>query len=374
MRRRRLAPVERGIAGGRPAVSWQARCYDGLQPPKEYPMSPMFANLHRRRLAWLAPLLALLIAACGGGGSSSESSGPPASSERELSPVAIDPRVDTATEPHVAINPAPTAVAADRLFVFLPGTEGTPSLYRYVLRVGAARGYHAIGLSYPNALAVGVLCSNSGDAECFWDVRREVITGSNLSARIDVNEANSIDTRLAMALGYLARTFPEEGWGRFVEGGVPVWSRIVVAGHSQGGGHAGVIAKLRPVQRAVYFAAPADWDTATDAPASWMARAGQTAAERQYGFGHLRDPLVPNDQVLRAWTALGMAGFGAATRVDGVSSPYGGSRMLTTDAPPALGISASPFHGAPVLDTVTPLADDRTTPLYAPVWIYLAFP
>lgn len=335
-------------------------------------MSLSFANVYGR-LTRLMPLAALLLAACGGGGNST-SSAPPASLERELSPMAIDPRVNTATEPHVVINPVPDVAAADRLFVFLPGTGGTPSMYRYVLRVGAARGYHAIGLSYPNAVAVGALCANSGDPECFWDVRREVITGSNHSDRIDVNEANSIDTRLAMALGYLARTYPEEGWGRFLDGGAPVWSRIVVAGHSQGGGHAGVIAKLRTVQRAVYFAAPADWDTAADAPASWMASAGQTPADRQYGFAHLRDPLVRNDQAVRNWSALGMASFGAATSVDGASSPFGGSHMLTTDAPPAPGLSASPFHGAPVLDTVTPLTDDRKTPLYTPVWVYLAFP
>jgi hypothetical protein len=48
--------------------------------------------------------------------------------------------------------------------------------------------------------------------------------------------------------------------------------------------------------------------------------------------------------------------------------------MLTTDAPPEIGLSASPFHGAPVLDSVTPLTAGGSAPLYAPVWIYLAFP
>ncbi len=335
-------------------------------------MTQTAARRHRfKHFAALSVAVQLLVA-CGGGGSS-QSVDPPASTERELSPVAIDARVETATEPHVVINPPASVAAAGRLLVFLPGTEGVPALYRQVLRTGAARGYHAIGLNYPNGLAVGVLCAGATDPDCFWDIRREVITGRDLSARVSVAEPEAIDTRLGKALEYLAQRYPDEGWSQFLDSGVPVWSRIVVAGHSQGGGHAAVIAKLRPVARAVYFAAPADWDGLTDAPAAWMSTAGQTPAGRQFGFGHLRDPLVPHDQVLRNWTALGLASFGAATSVDGTAAPYGGSHMLHTNATPEPGLAASPFHGAPVLDSVTPLAPDRT-PLYAPVWTYLAFP
>lgn len=325
-----------------------------------------------RTLNAIAAASLALLAACGGGGSS-ESSGPPPSVERELSPVTVDPRVDTATEPHVAINPGPTVTATQTLFVFLAGTDGTPSLYRLVLRAGAARGYHTLGLNYPNPVPVGALCASSTDPDCFWDVRREIITGVNLSGRIDVNVPNAIETRLAGALAYLAQNFPDEGWGRYLDGSAINWSRVVIAGHSQGGGHAGVIAKLHPVRRAVYFAAPADWDSTINAPATWMARSGQTPADRQYGFGHLRDTLVPHNEVVQAWTSLGLAGFGAVTSVDGAAAPFGGSHMLSTDAEPAPGLAASPFHGAPVLDSVTPLASDRT-PLYSPVWTYLAFP
>lgn len=308
---------------------------------------------------------------CGGGGSSASAVAP--SVERSVSPTEIDPRVTTATEDHIVINPDPTMAPAGRLFVFLPGTDGTPTMYRKILRVGAARGYHAIGLNYPNPVPVGLLCRNSLDAGCYWDVRREIIAGNDLTDRVDIDLPNAIDTRLTMALSYLSTQFPTEGWGQFLDGGTPVWSRIVMAGHSQGGGHAAIIAKLRRLARAVYFAAPADWQAVSDAPAEWLSRTPQTPAGSQYGFTHLEDPLVPYDELRRVWSALGLDAFGAPTSVDGQAAPYGNRHMLTTLAEPGRGLAASPQHGAPVLDAVTPDGSDGQ-PLFGPVWAHLCFP
>lgn len=340
---------------------------------------------HLRSTA-LAFLTVALLAGCGGGGGGETAVAPPpppppppaagrpASVERTVSPVAADAAVDTATEPHVAINPSPALAPSGRLFVMLPGTEGLPSMYRQVLRTGATRGYHTLGLNYPNPTAVGLLCINSADSACYWNVRREIVTGANLSPLVSVNGPNAIATRLARALAYLAQTQPDEGWGQFLQGGAVDWSKVTVAGHSQGGGHAAVIAKLFAVQRAVYFASPADWSNATSAPAAWIAgEPGQTPASRQYGFTHLDDPLVPYDQLSVIWQALGLAAAGGTASVDGAAAPYGNARLLTTRATPAPGLAASPLHGAPVLDAVTPLAGDGT-PLFAPVWATLAFP
>lgn len=325
--------------------------------------------------ALLVLLAAAMSAACGGGTSTSRApeTAPPPSVERHLSPAEIDPRVDTATQDHIAINPSPDVPTANRLFVFLPGTQGVPSLYREILRVGAARGYHVIGLNYPNAIAVGQLCLGE-DPSCFWDVRREVVTGVDLSPLVEVNAANAIDSRLAQAVAHLNSLHPDEGWGTYLSGNDIVWSSVVVAGHSQGGGHAGVIAKLRPLARAAYFAAPPDWLIGEDRPAAWLSFNGQTPASRQFGFGHVDDGLVPHAQTLESWRALGLAAFGAAVSVDGASAPFGDSHMLSTSAAPGDdGFSVSPTHGAPVLDAVTPV-DSTGAPLYSGVWIYMAFP
>jgi hypothetical protein len=243
-------------------------------------------------------------------------------------------------------------------------------MQQLVLGVAASRGYHAIGLSYPNPTAVGVLCADDVDPECFWDVRREIITGINTSARVQITPANAIINRLEKLLTYLAGRYPNEGWGAFLGNGAVDWSRVTLAGHSQGGGHVGVLAKLVSLDRAVYFSSPADWRQQRDVPATWLSRPNVTPASRQYAFIHEQDQLVPVAQARANWVALGLDAFGAVTNIDATASPFGGSHQLTTRAVPVV---AGSYHGATVVDAATP----RTTsgaPLFEAAWIYLALP
>jgi len=323
----------------------------------------------RMRLLILSSVL--LVAACGGGGSSPQAVVPPpadrpASVERDVQPVATNPSVDTSLEPHVAINPSADVAPANKLFVFLPGTDGIPDMYRLVLRAGASRGFHALGLNYPNPLPVGILCINQ-DENCFWNVRREIITGVDHSDLVDVDEANAIAGRLADTIDYLHREDPDEGWDQFLDNGAVDWSKVVVAGHSQGGGHAGIMAKLYSMSRVVYFASPADWDSQSDAPAEWTSRPNETPASRQFGFTHVDDTLVPYNQLLAIWDSMGLAG--TPVSIDSTSAPFNGSHLLTTRADPSNG---SPTHSATVRDAGTPLDDDGA-PLFESVWDYLCF-
>jgi hypothetical protein len=324
---------------------------------------------------------ALLVAACGGGGDSAPQSAPPppapapapapASVERNLSPVTIDPSVDTSLQPHVAINPSADVAPAGKLFVFLPGTEAVPDMYRLILRSGASRGFHALGLNYPNGEAVGMLCKFDSDEDCYWKVRREIVDGTDESALVDVDAANSIAGRLANAIAYLHDNYPDEGWEQFLTNGAVDWSKIVVAGHSQGGGHAGVMAKLYEMSRAVYFASPADWNGISDAPAAWTSRANETPVSRQFGFTHLDDNLVPYVELQEIWQSMGITGSTAS--VDTNAAPFGGTHLLTTDAEPISSLGTfSPTHGATIVDASTPL-DDDDEPLYESVWAYLCF-
>jgi cyclophilin family peptidyl-prolyl cis-trans isomerase len=301
---------------------------------------------------------------------------PPVSSERAVLPATTDTAIAAATEAHYAINPSNSVVWANKLFVFLPGTGAVAQNYRLILRTGAARGYHAIGLTYPNDEAIGTLCNDDADADCHGKAREEVITGVNLSSKVDVNLSNSIVNRLVKLLVYLDRQFPTEGWGQFLIAGQPAWAKITMSGHSQGGGHAGLMSKLYTMDRAVYFSSPADWRSATQQPATWMvARPNTTSAARQFGFAHLRDPLVPYvSRVVPNWMALGLAAYGAPVSVDATAAPYNNSRQLNTNAePPANAGGINPLHNATVVDASTPRAQDGS-PLFTSVWIYLAFP
>lgn len=300
----------------------------------------------------------------------------PASVEREVLPVTIDPAITLALSAHFTINPSPAVAPAGRLFVMLPGTGAIPRFYREIVRTGAARGYHGIGLTYPNEVAVGVRCVSSSDPDCAGKVRREVVTGEDTSTLLAIPRAESIAGRIVSLLGHLDRTFPGEGWGQFLIGGQPDWSKIVVAGHSQGGGHAGYMAKLFSLERTVMFSSPGDTGLAPGSPAAWYGLPNVTALSRQHGFTHTGDELVPFGLVVSNWRAIGISQFGGVISVDGATAPYDGSHQLSTAAPPNPNPVApvpSPLHSSPVVDAITPISPNGDL-LYRQVWIHLAFP
>lgn len=334
-------------------------------------------------------LCLLLLSACGGGSaapppvasplptptvSSSPPTIPTGANEREVVPQAIDARVAD-TRPHVVINAAAPG-AKGRLFVMLAGTRGPARGYRLILREGTARGYHAIGLSYDNGLAVNEVCPFSLDPDCAGNMRLEIIEGADRSPLVAVAPPASIVGRLTTLLTHLAQAAPNEGWDAFLTNGQPNWSRISVGGHSQGSGHAGLMSKLWLLDRAVMFSGPGDLGAQGRGIANWLSLPAVTPAARLYGFTHREDELVPVALVQSQWRTLGLEAFGGAVEVDGRTAYSGPSRQLVTSvAPNPAGSTPSdaPFHGATVVDPVTPL-DAAGQPLFAATWTYLAFP
>ena len=291
-------------------------------------------------------------------------------------PAQTDPAITLALSAHFTIWPGAAIAPAGKLFVMLPGTGGIPRFYREIVRTGAARGYHSLGLTYPNEVSVGDRCVASADPDCAGKVRREVVTGEDTSPLIAIPRGESIAGRLTSLLGYLDRTYPGEGWGQFMVSGQPDWAKIVVAGHSQGGGHAGYMAKLFVLERSVMFAAPGDTGSTPGSNAAWYALSNKTPLARQYGFAHTGDELIPFGFVLLNWRGIGIDQFGAAVSVDGALGPFGGSHQLSTSLAPNPNPPAAvfaPLHSVPVLDAVTPLTT-AGEPVFRPVWIYLAFP
>ena len=344
-------------------------------------------------------LVALALAGCGGGGGAPSavvntppvavvpaptpaltpaptpaSTPAPSSVEREILPALTSATITTNLSPHITINPDAAVVARNRLFVMLPGTGGTPRNQRLILRTAASRGYYAIGLTYPNDEAITQLCATNAVDDCTGLARREVITGEAVSPLVNVTTPNSIRARLTALLTHLHATFPTEGWGQFLATGQPDWSRITVASHSQGAGHAGYMAKLFLLDRTVMFSAPGDTGAAPGTLAPWLSLPNVTPVSRQYGFIHTADELAPASLVIAGWGPIGLGAFGAAVSVDTVGPDYGGSHQLTTSASPnPASLRDAPAHGATVVDVSTPLTATGE-PLYRPVWIYLAFP
>jgi hypothetical protein len=299
---------------------------------------------------------------------------PPSVKNVDLLPKVINPAVTTSLETHIAINPSPNVTAANELFVFLAGTGALPVAYELILQAGAAKGFHAVGLNYPNPTPVGVICqTTSTDPNCFWNVRREIITGTDYSADVSIGPADAIVTRLDNLLGYLKQNFPDQGWGQYLlSNGTVDWSKVVIGGHSQGGGHAGVMTKLYSMHRACYFDSPADWEIKLAAPAAWESMQNVTAGSAQFGFTHVADPLVPYDQLSVIWPAMQLGAIGTAVSVDSNSPPFADSHILTTSVASPGGNSGTPLHSTTIADIFTPLNPDGS-PLFGPVWEYLCF-
>jgi hypothetical protein len=281
-----------------------------------------------------------------------------------VAPAATDPAIDQGLDNHYVWLDS-TAKSNHKLLVFMPATRTAPAGYQLVEQEAARLGYHVIGLMYANSVGLFTVCF---DAACWENARLEVLDGIDRTSVVNVNVANSINNRLAKLLQFLAVHYPREGWSRFLKEGKPRWSRIVVAGHSQGGGEAVIIAKILRVAGVVLFEAPPDGGgRPAVVPIPWMST-HVTPASRYYGLEHDRSVFYPADQA--NWNLIGLPAFGAPVNTEASAPPYDFTHMLITDLMPRGGYSGVNAHFAVVADAQTPLASDGT-PLLQNTWRYL---
>ncbi|MBK4346829.1 BPSS1187 family protein [Lacisediminihabitans changchengi] len=260
----------------------------------------------------------------------------------------IAPAPDFPNLARAAARPAP-------LLLFLPATGAVPDDYRAFLATAAAVGYSVIGLDYPN-LGRSVTRTCLGDAKCYTMLQRNRFTGADPSRFSHVTAANSITNRFRATVHYLEQHDPSGRWGRYLQHGHIDWSRIVVAGHSQGGGESAFIAHYNRVQGVLMFSSPVEsYDNVT---ASWIDGKGATPVSRMFGFDVLGD--IYQDRIAGSWRKLGLG-----TDHDPVAVPTGGHALL----------SSLPV-GSPI-QTHGRSVDDRTprgangVPVFAPTWRWM---
>jgi hypothetical protein len=264
-------------------------------------------------------------------------------------------------------------LARGELFVFLPGTGGAPAGYTNVIRTAANLGLHAVGLMYPNGVTMNSLCADSTNPDCYAETRLAVINGGT-NAQISISATDCITNRLVKLILFLASNSPSQNWPQFLDSNfLPNWPKIVIAGHSQGAGHAGLIGKTCPVARSLMFA-DTDWWTPNGElpgqPAPWITNSGVTPPQYFFGFVHTNDPLIPYGEETVTWTDYGLAPFGGPRLVEDNVPPYHGSHEFITGLTPNNFSSALDYHGATVVDSVTPFTTNGT-PAYLPVWQYM---
>lgn len=289
---------------------------------------------------------------------------------------AADPAATQAPNPvtrlqdrHLVLLPSAGTARKAKLFLFVDGTRTATSMTQDIVRTAARRGYHAISIAYPNSEAVAALCKGSADDDCTGKVREEILTGEDLTPLLTVSRPDAIEPRLYRLLKYLASTYPDEGWSAFLSHDAIEWSRVSAVGHSQGAGHVALLAKRHALLRAVMISGVADV-TRAGLTSPWLSRPNATPVERQYGFSHVSDPVVPLPVAKASWEAIGLARFGPVHATDLTRAPYGGSHQLTTARPL---VALANAHLAMAFDKFLPRRADGT-PFYKPVWEFMALP
>jgi len=280
-----------------------------------------------------------------------------------INPCATDSRISEWVEPHlVAKNPL--AASNGGLLVFLAGSMSLPGRQTLLLRLAAKMGFLAINLRYPNSWTIGSLCRRSADPHCHEKIRLHIADGLPSGELAGVSSHDSIHGRLGSLLVWLAAHEPDAGWKEFMHDGEIRWDRIVLAGHSQGGGHAAILGKHHSVKRVVMLGSPTDDCQVRGGPASWLSAPGDTPADRYYGFVHAEDPGF--DRILPAWEAIGLTRFGGLINVDNSDPPYRMSHQLVSQAPAV----RDKFHACVATDGATPISV-AGIPIYASAWTYL---
>jgi hypothetical protein len=224
-----------------------------------------------------------------------------------------------ATVDQYALRPT-TAPARGTLLLFLNGSGGSP---RGAASAGAVNWYtvardeglHALGVSYASDEAVGRLCAGLARNACFVPTRETILRGAfqpgAASELSTITEDEGVYARLEAALATLAAGDPAGGWEAFLRpaGASPEdrirWDRVMVSGHSQGGGHAALVGRDHAVARVIMLASPCDGDGT--APASWLSSPDgyvTSPATSFVGLGAAGDEICGTFEA--AWIALGM--------------------------------------------------------------------
>ncbi|MGV6829350.1 MAG: BPSS1187 family protein [Flavobacteriales bacterium] len=258
-----------------------------------------------------------------------------------VAPSQTDANYATNQEKHYVLTN--TTLHTNELILFIGGSFSVPENYNIVCNNMASLGFDLISISYPNDVPAANL-SNNQNPLAFDFYRDEICFGNPMSDVVDVNELNSINVRTIKLLQFLKKERPNENWGQYLSAQNTLnWSNIIVAGHSQGSGHACYFGKKKHVNRVLMFSGPNDFSDFFNAPANWLSQEGLTPLSKQFALLHERDQIVLYENQKANLVALGLLNNGEEpTHIDNLNTPYENANALSTNI---FGLS---FHNATI--------------------------
>jgi hypothetical protein len=162
-------------------------------------------------------------------------------------------------------------------------------------------------LSYVDDQSVNAVCTGENlraDPHCARKLRDRRAYGIGDMPLIPDAPQDAIVHRFTKLLAYLALTDPRGRWDRYLDGGAPRWSRVAVAGFSQGAGMAEYIAQRQVVARVIAISGSSDF-SAPGRIADWYSDKARTPLDRWFASYNVSEPLAIPDQ--QSYAALGIA-------------------------------------------------------------------
>ena len=249
------------------------------------------------------------------------------------------------------------ALQEGRLFLFFGGTGSPPNSYLGLRNFAAQSGFHCISLSYPNEVAAASL-ANDPDPLAFDRFRQEIAFGTPISPAVEVDSLNSLYTRTLRLLQYLAANRTSENWNHFLLTEDQIdWSKVILAGHSQGSGHAAFLAQRYTVERVLMFAGPNDYSAYFNQPGNWLGQMSATSIQRHYAYLSLLDEVVPFGFQYANLDRMGLTMYDTVW-VDNLSDPFEESHFLFTQQTPGIALLN---HNSPIVNS----------PINNEVWDYM---
>lgn len=260
-----------------------------------------------------------------------------------VAPIQTNSNYDAAQDSHLVITNS--VDNANKLMLFLGGTGSKPKSYKNLSVFAGELGYDVINLSYLNTLAAANLANNT-DSLVFDKYRQEICFGTSESTFIEVDSLNSIYQRSLNLLNYLNESFPNQNWNQYLINSNTIdWSKIVVAGHSQGSGHACYFGKKFLVERVLMFSGPNDYSHHFSSSAKWLRTPGITPIENHFAYLSLLDEIIDFEIQLINLESLHLYPNYDTTYVDNSAAPYGNSHCLYTTQSPGFALI---HHSSPV--------------------------
>jgi hypothetical protein len=221
-----------------------------------------------------------------------------------------------------------------KLLLFVGGSFSSPNDYTFICGHSATIGLDVISISYPNDIPAATLAT-SNDQFIFDNFRDEICFGNQVSNEVSVNELNSINTRTLKLVQYLKNTYPDQDWGQYLTSSNNLdWSKIIIAGHSQGAGHACYLGKKKLAERVVMFSGANDFSTYFNNPANWLTVTGLTPLNKQYALLHTQDEITSYAYQVSNLKGLGILPVSEnPLLVDNLKSPFSNKQVLALNIP-----------------------------------------